>query len=207
MTLTLSLRNTKVLSLLLSAILFSFIYLIFVAHTFAQTTTSETPIKTRVEARKERIEARKERMQTKLDERKLKVCQVKEKVLGNRLSSLTKMTTNMLEKFDKISTRTKEFYENKVVSAGGSVSNYDALVADIDSKKVAVDTALTTAKATSEGFSCDADDPKGALTQFRTDMQAVKSALKDYRTSIKNLIVAVKSAAKTDKPSPSPEAE
>ncbi len=205
MTLTTRLKNIKVLSLILSAILFSFVYLIFVAHTFAQ--TAEPTSQNRLDARKDRFEATKERMQAKLDERKLKVCQTKEKVLGNRLGSLTRMTENMLEKFDRIAIRVKEFYTNKVVTAGGSVSNYDALVADIDVKKAAVETALASAKTNSESFSCDSDDPKGVLTRFRENMQAVKSALKDYRTSIKNLIVAVKNAAKTAEPSPSPETE
>jgi hypothetical protein len=52
---------------------------------------------------------------------------------------------------------------------------------------------VTTAQTNSTNFSCDGNDPKGLLTQFRTDMQTVKQALHDYRTSIKNLIVAVRS--------------
>lgn len=202
MTLTFSLKNIKVLSLILSAILFSLIYLIFVAHTFAQTATSDSPLKARLEVKKERIETRKEKIKAametrkaKLDANRLRVCKGKEKVLTNRIGSLTRITTNMLEKFSNTVARVKEFYTNKVVAADGSVSNYDALAADIDAAKTNVDTALVNAKANAESFTCDGDDPKGTLTGFREDMQTVKSALADYRTSIKNLIVAVKTAA------------
>ena len=77
--------------------------------------------------------------------------------------------------------------------SGKTVSNYDALLADIQTKKSAVSTALQKGKDDFKSFSCTGDNPKGALTQFREDMQLVKQGLKDYRTSIKNLIVAVHS--------------
>lgn len=206
----------KVLGFTLS--LFLFLSLSFTA--LAQTTAELTP-KTRLDARKDQLQEVRQKMQdridkvkekreekiAKLDAAKLKVCQTKEKVLGNRLGSLTKMSGNMLEKFDKIATRVKDFYTEKIIPAGGVVPNYDALVADIDTKKAAVDTALSSAKTNSEGFSCDADAPKEALSGFREDMQMVKSSLAEYRTSIKNLIVAVKGAAGVLKASPSPETE
>lgn len=174
----------------------------FFGDALAQTTTSDSPLKDRLEVKKERIETRREKIEiakearlAKLEAAKLRVCEGKEKVLTNRLSSLTRMTANMLEKFDAIATRVKDFYTNKVIPRGGSVANYDVLLADVDAAKANVDNALTNAKANAESFTCDGDDPKGTLTGFREDMQTVKSALGDYRTAIKDLIVAVKSSA------------
>lgn len=86
---------------------------------------------------------------------------------------------------------------SKVVPSGKTIANYDSLVADIQAKKSAVQTALSIAQNDANSFSCTGDDPKGQLTQFRKDMQAVKKALKEYRTSIKNLIVAVRSVTGT----------
>jgi len=131
--------------------------------------------------------------QFRLGEAKLKVCQARENVIKNRTEQLVNLVTNMEEKFDAISGRVETYYTSKVVPSGKTVANYDSLVADINNKKAAVGTALTTAQNAVTGFSCTSSDPKGQLTQFRQDMQAVKSALKDYRTSIKNLIVAVRS--------------
>ena len=138
-------------------------------------------------------EERRQQAQNRLTEAKLKVCQAKENAIKKRTEQLTKLATNMQEKFDAIAGRVQEYYTSKVVPSGKTVVNYDSLVADIQAKKGAVQTALTTAQNNAGAFACDGNDPKGQLTQFKDDMRAVKSALKDYRTSIKNLIVAVRS--------------
>lgn len=126
-------------------------------------------------------------------EGKLRACQAKEKSIKNRLTGLVNLVTNMESKFDSIVKRVENYYISKVVSSGKTVLNYDTLVSDIQTKKIAVQTALTAIQNDVNGFSCTGSDPKGQLTQFREDMQNVKGALKEYRTSIKNLIVAVHS--------------
>lgn len=138
----------------------------------------------------------------RLGEVALRSCQAREEAVKNRMTSLTNLVSNIEKVFDSIAARVEAFYSDKVVPSGKTVSNYDTLVADISTKKGIVATDLTTAQSLVNSFNCSSDDPKGLLTQFRIDMQKVKSDLKDYRTSIKNLIVAVKKVA----PSPSPEA-
>lgn len=135
----------------------------------------------------------KQQAQTRLTEAKLRTCQAKEKSIQNRFTRLNNLVTNMESKFDSIAGRVEEYYTTKVTPGGKTVANYGSLVADMAAKKAAVQTVLTNAQNDVAGFSCDGNDPKGQLTQFRKDMQAVKSALKEYRTSIKNLIVAVHS--------------
>lgn len=197
MTLTLNLNTSKILTLTLIGILFSFAYLIFVTHSFAQTTPKQ--------ARENLITAKKETRIAKLDAAKLRVCKNKERVIINRLDALTRLVATQETSFDKIAARVENFYTEKVLTAGKTVANYNNLVTDIAAKKAAVDASLATAKTNSSNFSCSADDPKGDLTQFKTDMQAVKNALKDYRTSIKNLIVAIKSVVgEEESPSPTP---
>lgn len=129
----------------------------------------------------------------RLAEAKLKACQAKEKAIKKRAKRLGGLAANMQNKFDSIAARVREYYTTKVVPSGKTVANYDSLVADIQTKKGAVQTALTQVQATADSFACDSNDPKGQLAQFRAEMRAVKSALKDYRTAIKNLIVAVRS--------------
>jgi len=133
----------------------------------------------------------------KLTEAKLKACQNRENAIQTRSKQLTKTAENMLTTFDKIAGRVEQYYTSKIVPAGKTVANYDALVADITSKKTTVQTDLDKATADTAAFSCTGNDPKGQLTQFRTDMQQVKKDLKEYRTAIKNLIVAVRSVTGT----------
>lgn len=164
------------------------LFVVFTAPAFA---VDEDSDKTTV--REERREERKAEVQERLSENRLRVCEGKEKVIQNRTASLNRMAQNMLEKFAAIAQRVQNYYTTTVVPSGKTVSNYDNLVADISAKKALVQTALDNATAHADDFACDSDDPKGQLTQFREDMQRVKAALKDYRTSIKNLIVAVRS--------------
>lgn len=124
---------------------------------------------------------------------KIKACQAREASIKTRMTQLTELTTKMETKFDSIATRVKDYYTNKVVPSGKTVSNYNTLVAAIATQKTAVGTALATAQTDANAFSCTSTTPKTQVTKFREDMQAVKQALKTYRTSIKNLIVAVHS--------------
>lgn len=148
------------------------------------------------------------RAQIRLTEAKLRACQAREDAIKKRATRLAQLAANMESRFDKHAQRVEEYYTSKVVPSGKTVANYDSLVADIQAKKTAVATALSTAQNDANNFSCEGTDPKGQLTQFRKDMQAVKRALKDYRTSIKNLIVAVRSVTGTtereNKGSPKP---
>lgn len=142
-------------------------------------------------------EQRKQRVQNRLTEVKLKVCQTKETAIKNRLTHLGDLVNKMVEKFDAITGRVKEHYTSKVIPSGKTLANYDDLVSDIQTKKEAVQTALAQAQTNVSGFTCNGNNPKEQMSQFREDMVAVKSALKDYRTSIKNLIVAIRSITGT----------
>lgn len=133
--------------------------------------------------------------QTRLSAARLRVCQLHETVIKTRLSHLGQLASSMEDKFASISGRVQTYYTNKVLPSGKTVANYDTLVTDISTKKAAVDSALTKAKTDVAGFDCTVANPKGQLTSYRLDMQAVKQALKDYRTAIKDLIVAVRSIA------------
>lgn len=143
--------------------------------------------------------------QNRLSDARLKACQARESAIKTRFERLNQLVATMVEKFDAIAGRVEEYYTTKVVPSGKTVANYDTLVADITTKKTAVQTALTKAQGDVATFSCDGEDPKGYLTSFRTNMQAVKGGLKDYRTSIKNLIVAIRSVTgEAKKASPTP---
>lgn len=129
----------------------------------------------------------------RLTEGSLRSCQAREDAIKKRAQQLGQLAGNMENTFDAIVQRVREYYLTKLVPAGKKAADYDSLDADIVAKKVAVQTSLTQAQANTN-FSCASDDPKAQMTQFREDMQKVIQALKDYRTSIKNLIVAVNTA-------------
>lgn len=139
----------------------------------------------------------------------MKSCQARESAINTRLVHLVDLADNMITVFDRHTNAVENYYTNTVLPSGKSVANYDSLLTDISAKKTAVETALTKAKTDSSDFSCTTGSARDLFTLFREDMIAVIRALKDYRTSIKNLIVAVAKVAPESSPtpvaSPSPE--
>ena len=138
---------------------------------------------------------------TKLSEIKLKVCKKRETSVNNILTRISDRGQKQLDLFSSIATKTEAFYASK----GKAISNYDALVADVNAKKAAAQTEVDSIKSNSVTFKCDGTDPKGAVSGFKTVLKAEISALKDFKTAVKNLIVGVKSAqgetSSTDKTS------
>lgn len=124
-----------------------------------------------------------------------RACEVRESAVVKRMSQLVLLSNKMLANFEAHSTRVQNYYLNKVVPAGLVVSNYDALLADIAAKKAVVQTAVANAQADVNDFSCTTGEPKSYLNSYRVNMQETKTALKNYRTAVKNLIVAVSTVA------------
>ncbi|HJY98482.1 MAG TPA: hypothetical protein VJ227_02085 [Patescibacteria group bacterium] len=133
-----------------------------------------------------------------LNQNAVRACEARESAIQNRMGSLTSLADNILDVFDSISGRVQDFYEDKVLTSGESLSNYDELLAEINEKKADAEGSLDSAEANAEEFDCSADDPKGLLAQFRLNMQQVKTDLAAYRTSIRNLLVAVRTFAPED---------
>ena len=135
--------------------------------------------------------------QVRLQDAKLKVCEKMSENITRRSVHLVDLVTRMEKTFTSIAQGVEQYYLTKVVPAGNTLSNYDTLVADIATKQSAVDSMVATAQSGAAAFSCTGNNPKAQLTQYRTDMQAVIKGLQDYRTSIKNLIVAVRTLKST----------
>ncbi|MBI3380086.1 hypothetical protein HY029_04995, partial [Candidatus Gottesmanbacteria bacterium] len=73
-------------------------------------------------------------------------CQARENAIKQRMSHLTQLVITMESRFDRHAQRVEDFYTTKVVPSGKTVANYNNLVADIQTKKTAVQTALTNAQ-------------------------------------------------------------
>jgi hypothetical protein len=131
--------------------------------------------------------------QTRLADAKLKACQNREKAITNIMTRLGDRGQKQVDLFSKIADRTEAFYVKK----GKTLTNYDALVADVSAKKTAAQTAVDTIKSTSVEFKCDGSDPKGVVASFKNSLKTEIAALKAYKTSVKNLIVGVKSVQGT----------
>lgn len=135
-------------------------------------------------------------VEAKLAGVKLQVCQRRQKAITNIMERIADRGQKQLTLFTTIANRVETFYTDK----GKTLDNYDALVADVNAKQAAAQTTVDTIKADSTGFSCDSSDPKGFVDSFKGSLKSEISALQDYRTSVKNLTVGVKSVQSTTPP-------
>lgn len=144
------------------------------------------------------VAERKAAAQGRLDQAKLTACKRQEAAINATLDRLERRSSNHIAVFDKISQRVQAFYADKKLN----VSNYDALVADVTAKRSAATAAVA---ALESDFKCDGDNPKGVVAAFRGQLQPVRAALQAYRTSVKNLIVGIKSAVATERSQDQPD--
>ncbi|HEV7952264.1 MAG TPA: hypothetical protein VGO98_02715 [Candidatus Saccharimonadales bacterium] len=140
-----------------------------------------------------KLKAQHEAKQEKLSASKLEICKERETNINNRISRIADRSTKHLELFTTIAERTQNFYTN----SGTTLANYDELAADVAAKKTAAESAVVAMKSMNASFACDGNDPKLTIEVFKTNLQGAIDILKEYRTSVKNLIVGVKSANST----------
>lgn len=136
---------------------------------------------------------KKDAAETRLSDARLRACQNREHAITNIMARIADRGQRQIDLFSKIADRTEAFYTNK----GKVLSNYDALVADVAAKKASAQAAVDATKATGVTFKCDGTDPKGMAASFKEQLKAQNAALKAYKTSVKNLIVGVKSVQGT----------
>ncbi len=120
---------------------------------------------------------------------KLKACQNRQNAINNIIGRIDTRAQNQITLFSTIATRVENFY----VSKGKTVSNYSQLVAAVASAKTQAETDLSSMQGNST-FSCSANNPKGMVMAFQGYLKTEITDLKNFRTTVKNLIVGVATA-------------
>lgn len=146
----------------------------------------------------------------KLSEARLRICEARSKNISMRFNKLISMGNKSHEAQEMRIEKVDNYYNERLVPEGFSLDNYDDLKSDIDTKKANVKALLEKLQTNGQSFTCDSEDPKGQADTFRDDMKALISANKDYKTSVRTFVVAVRDLAKEarkEKVSPTPEVE
>ena len=132
-------------------------------------------------------------MKAKLAADKLGICQKRETEITNIMARMGDRGQKQLDLFAGIATRAKSLYVEK----GKTLSNYDALVTDVNNEKIAAQPAVDAVKVATPSFKCDGDNPKATATSFKSIVKIQIDALNAYKQSVKNLIVGIKSVQST----------
>ena len=125
--------------------------------------------------------------ETRTAEHRQKACEQRKVSINNKVTAFSKSADNILTRFDAVYTRVKDFKTDKKVD----VANYDELIAAADAKQAAATEAVAALKETSTEFDCTSTDPAQTLATIKAATVDARTALKEYRTSIKNIVVAL----------------
>jgi hypothetical protein len=130
-----------------------------------------------------------------------KSCQARSAALTNHMKNAVTAAGKHKQVFDNIYTKVKGFHDSKNLS----VTNYDQLVAAVDTAQADAAAKIAALKALNVNVDCtQVDSLTTNVSAFREAVSATRDSLKSYRKSIVSLITALKGAStSTDKSSTS----
>ena len=140
-----------------------------------------------------------EKLKERLGEVKLKICEKKEANIKKRANKLVQRAEKIQNIFGRIIQKTDKFYVDKLVPADLEIDNYEGILNNLENKRKDVATAIAAAEDTADNFDCEGQNPKEQITQFRTNMKGVISALNEYKKAVINYLVTVRTKAKNYK--------
>lgn len=126
-------------------------------------------------------------------EQKQKACEARAANINKRADNYAVRAQRHLDVFNKIFTRVQAFQANKQLD----VANYDALVATATAKQAAAQAAVDQVKALDVNIDCTQADPASTVATLKAATANARTALHEYRKSIKDIVVALKGASTT----------
>mgnify|MGYP000863722622 FL=1 len=146
-----------------------------------------------------------QKREARKDDNRIKRCEQKESDGQQRFENIHARSGEIKSRIEGILTRVEAY-----VNANGIVvPNSEALLADIQAKQQAAESALAEIKVTAQGFSCQNDDAKEQASLIKAQVEAYKATVKAYRESVRNYLDAVltavqPSASASVTPTPAP---
>ncbi len=193
------LRSAKLITFVTFAVIFAFVFTTLAAATPKPNSNSQGKAKTATDSAKGKGK-RRDKLENRLTEVKLKVCEKKEASIQKRSTKMVAKAEDIQIRFDRIVEKVDDYYVD-VLSPDVEIETYSDLLQIIEDYRRAAANNLGVAESTAENFTCEGENPKDQLKQFRTDVKVVISSLQGYRKAVVNLIVAVRTKGKNIKES------
>jgi chromosome segregation ATPase len=143
------------------------------------------------EQAKEKQEKAKANHQEKSQAQRAKSCEARKTNLAKRMTRAEAQAKKHKAVFDKIYTRVKDFYTTKQLN----VANYADLTAKVDTASAAAQTNIDALASLDVNVDCTSQTVSASVSAFQAAVKSTRDSLKAYRTSITDLITAVKGAS------------
>ncbi|MBA2279047.1 hypothetical protein H0V99_01215 [Candidatus Saccharibacteria bacterium] len=141
------------------------------------------------ESKEERIAEIKQQVESRKLAIKQNVCEKRAAKLQAAIPKLSKGATSVKIAIDKMYERVQGFYESGQLT----VDNYQELVDAIELSKANAETALETVENYEFVVDCESETVGQSLDAFRAAVNEAKTALKQYRKDLVELISSLKS--------------
>lgn len=138
-----------------------------------------------------KLEEAKANHQAKTEAERQKACTVRKTVLTKRMTNAVAQAKKHKAVFDKIYTRVKTFYTTKQLS----ISNYADLTAKVDTASANAQTSIDALAALDVNVDCTSQTVSASVSAFQAAVKSTRDSLKAYRSSITDLITAIKGAS------------
>lgn len=152
----------------------------------AETPERNKPSTEKREVIKEKIETKKERF----DANKLRVCEKRKERFKTMMQQVSDRGAKQLGVFKAIADKTNAFYSEK----GYNVANYTTVSKEVDELYAQSLAAVNTTQEAKDSWSCDGNNPVGAMEAFRTAKTTEVATLKAYKDKVRQLLLLVKQA-------------
>lgn len=155
---------------------------------------SKTEVRQRLKDAREsaakRVEAERESKKEQTKERRKNLCENRVKSINNKVQAYTKAGTTQLNHLNTVYDKLKNFQSSNAVE----VANFAELSADADAKQqVAVD-AVAALQSVAADVDCSDPDVAVTLGTIKEAAKAAKTALREYRASLHDILVALAQA-------------
>jgi hypothetical protein len=136
-------------------------------------------------------ESRKSNIST---EKRQKVCENHLKAINNKLKAFNQAADKHLNRLKTVFTKVKDYQSAK----NFTFFNYDDFVLRATEKQTAATEAVQALKDLGTTIDCSVDDPAASLQTVKSAAADTRTALKDYRKALKQLVVALNQAKSDD---------
>jgi hypothetical protein len=131
---------------------------------------------------------------TKSKEERVKTCEHIQKAVNNKLKAFNNHADKYLTRLNTLFTKVQDYQTANNLS----VANYDALVATATQKQTDATLAVDALKSLGTTIDCTSSDPASMLASVKSGATDARDALKAYRSSLKDIFVALIQANKTE---------
>lgn len=162
--------------------------------------SGDTPVTTKPAEIRERAKALVSEKRVSGKEKSLEVrqksCEARKANIVKRSANYSRNATKHLNKFNGIYDKVLAFKAAKNLTA----ENFDALKAETDAKKAAATEAVAAIANVTTDIDCASDDPAATVASVKESVKNARTALHEYRLSIKDLVIALQKAVDTTAP-------